>query len=359
MVANIIASVPTILLQFHKEGSVSSMILAVVGGTILVTIYTRFFNHFPGMTLPDLLKKTTAKWFYNPFLFFLALMWFVAGLITLITFTFLLFRFVTPEMSVSQIGLTIIISVIFGCLMKTDRVLYTIEMILLITFPLILFIFYKAYTSDELEWGFVREAALYINQLPNIESLSSCFFLFLGVANLFIFNRFFTRKQNFGWKHIALIGIIATLTLFTTYFVPIGFNGFDNIDNLVYPWISTSDSLRMQFFIIERVQFVFLLFYLGIAFISILIHWHVSMEFLKFVFNLEKMKYKEFNFGIYIPVPFFIGTSFLIVNVLNEYQLFRFSSIFYKALIFFFPLLILLFFFIKRSIKDAKHAKES
>lgn len=354
MVANIIASVPAILLQFHKEGSVSSMILAVVTGTILVTIYTRFFNTFPGMTLPDLLKKTTSKWFYKPFLFFLALMWFAAGLITLVTFTFLLIRFLTPEMPVFQISLLLIFSIIFGCLMKTERVLYTIELILLITFPLILFIFYKAYTSNSLEWDFVKEAALYVNQLPNINSFASCFYLFLGVANLFIFNRFFTKKQNYKWKHMASIGIISTLTLFTTYFIPIGFNGFESIDDLVYPWITTSDSLRMEFFMIERVLFVFLLFYLGVAFLSILIHWHVSLEFLKSIFNLEKIKFRGLNVGNFIPLPFFIVTSLLFVRKLNEYQLFRFSSIFYNSLIIFFPLLIILFFFIKRSMKNAK-----
>ncbi|MDI7742024.1 GerAB/ArcD/ProY family transporter [Lysinibacillus fusiformis] len=359
MVANIIASVPTILLQYHKDGSVSSMALAVVTGTILVTIYTRFFNAFPGMTLPDLLMKTTSKWFYKPFIFFLALMWFVAGLITLVTFIFLLVRYLTPEMPVFQISLLLIFSIIFGCFMKTERVLYTIELILLITFPLILFIFYKAYTSKSIEWDFVKEAALYVNQLPNVNSFASCFFLFLGVANLFIFNRFFTKKQNFKWMHIAFIGIISTLTLFTTYFIPIGFNGFENIDDLVYPWITTSDSLRMEFFMIERVLFVFLLFYLGIAFLSILIHWHVSIEFLKYVFKLEEIKFRGFNLGKYIPILFFIAVSLLFVRVMNEYKLFRISIYFYNTLIIFFPLLIILFFYIKRSMKNADKAKQN
>ena len=243
--------------------------------------------------------------------------------------------------------------------MKTEKVLFTIELILLITFPLILYIFYKAYTSKSLEWDFVKEAALYINQLPNIHSYSACFFLFLGVGNLFIFNRFFTKKQNYKWKHIALIALISTLTLCTTYFIPIGFNGFENIDKFVYPWITTSDSLRMEFFMIERVLFVFLLFYLGIAFISILIHWHVSIEFLKYVFNFDKIQFKGVNVGKYIPIPIFIGTSLYFVLEVNEYQLFRVSSFFYNTLIFLFPLLIILFIFIKRSMKNAKQAKQN
>ncbi|MDN4494717.1 GerAB/ArcD/ProY family transporter [Ureibacillus aquaedulcis] len=359
MVANIIASVPSILYESHKEGSVSSMILGLVAGTIIVTIYTRFFNAFPGMTLPDLLEKTTAKWFYKPFVLFLAFMWFFAGLITLATYTFLLIRYVTPEMPVIQISLSIILSVIFGCLMRTERVLYTIELILLVTLPLILFIFYKTYSGNSLEWDFVKEAALYVNQLPDLNSFSASFFLFLGVVNLFMFNRFFTKKQSFNWKHVTIIAIISTLNMFTTYFIPIGYNGFENIDELVYPWISTSDSIRMEYFMIERVLFVFLLFYLGIAFVSIMIHWHVSIEFLKFVFNLEKLKIKGFKLGKFIPIPFFIGASLFTIVKLNEYQLLRLSSIFYNSLIFFFPSMILLFFFIKRSMKNAKQAKQN
>lgn len=354
MAANIIASVPVILLNHHKDGAVSSMLISIVVGIILVIVYTRFFNSFPGMTLPELLKKTTVKWFYQPFVFFLAVIWFIAGLITLITFTFLLIRFLTPQMPIIQISLTIILSVIFGCLMKTERVLYTVELILLITIPLILYIFFKAYSSDNLQWDFVKEAALYVNQMPNFNAFSASFYLFLGSANLFLFNRFFTEKQNFGWKQIIIIAFISITTLFTTYFIPIGFNGFENINELVYPWIATSDSLRMEFFIIERVLFVFLLFYLGIAFLSILVHWHVSMEFLKFVFKLDNIKYKENIIGKFFPIPFFIGISLFCVRQLNEYELFRYTTYFYNVLVFIFPVMVVLFFFIKRRMKYAK-----
>lgn len=359
MLSNIIASVPAILLQSAKKGSVSAMILAVVGGTLLVTFFSRFFSAFPGMTLPALLKKTTSKWFYNPFILLLAVLWFCAGLITLTTFAFILFRFLTPEMPVAQVGLTLTLSVIFGSLMKTERVLYTVELILLMTFPLILFVFYKAYTSNILIWDFVMEAASYVNQIPNGTSFSSCFFLFLGVANLFIFNRFFTQKQNFGWKQIAIIGITSAFTLFTTYFIPIGFNGLEGVDELVYPWILTSDALRLDYFLIERIQYVFILFYLGIAFLSILIHWHVSMEFLKFVFNLDQIKYKGLFVGKYIPVPFFVGTALLFMLYVDEYQLYLLTSIFYIGLIFFFLLLVILFLFIKRRLKYANQAKQN
>lgn len=354
MVANIIASVPAILLHYHKDGSVSSMILGAIAGVILITIYTRFFISFPGMTLPELLQKTTSKWFYLPFVFSLAVLWFTAGLITLTTFTFLLIRYLSPEMPIIQICLTIILAVIFGCVMKTERVFYTIEVLILITCPLIFFIFFKAYSAQSLNWDFVKEAALYINQIPNYHSFSACFFLFLGAANLFVFNRFFTKKQTFGLKQIVILVFISIATLFTTYFIPIGFNGFENIDQLVYPWITTTDSLRMDFFVVERVLFIFLLFYLGIAFLSILIHWHAAMEFLKFVFNLEKIKYKGKIVGTLLPIPIFIVISLVIVRKVNEYQLFLYTRYFYNILVFIFPLMVVLFMFIKRRMKNAE-----
>ena len=359
MIANVIASVPAILLHFHDDGAVSAMIFAVVLGPILVFYFTRFFNHFPGMTLPELLQKTTAKWFYNPFILFLAITWFIAGMITLITYTFLLIRYLTPEMPIIQISLTILLAVIFGCLMKTDRVFYTIEIILLLTVPLTILVFIKAYTNENLRWEFVKEAALYFNQFPNLNAFSACFFLFLGSANLIIFNRFFKNKQNFGFKQLTLIVAISIMTLFTTYFIPIGFNGVEGIGELVYPWITTSDSLRMKFSLIERVLFIFLLFYLGIAFLSILIHWHVSIELLKYVFNFEKFKFKGFKFGVFLPIPFYIGVSLYFVRQLNEYQLFRLSGIFYNILIIFFPMMLILFFFIKRRMKNVKKAEQN
>lgn len=352
MVANIIASVPGILLHYYKEGSVISMIFAVAAGVIIVTIYTKFFLLYPGKTLPELLEKTTSKWFYLTFVFILAVVWFVAGLITLVTFTFLLIRYLSPEMPIFQISLTLILPVIFGSLMKTDRVLYTVEMIFIVTSPLIFFIFYKAYSSKNLNWDFVMEAVLYINQLPNWHSYAASFFLFLGVANLFIFNRYFKGKQTFGWKEITIIGFVSVATLFTTYFIPIGINGFEGINDIVYPWIATTDSIKVDYFIIERILFMFLLFYLGIAFLSILIHWHVSMQFLQFVFKLEKIKYKEKNIGIFLPLPFFIGISLFLVRQLTEYQLFRYTSYFYNGMAVIFPSMILLFLYIKRRMKN-------
>lgn len=353
MIANIISAVPTILLHYRQEGAVSALLVGMVLGTIIVFVYTKFFNAFPGMTLPELLVKTTSKWFYYPMLFFMAIMWYIAGVSTLITYTFLLIRYLTPDIPIMLVELTLIISIIFGCFMKTDRVLYTIEIIFLINFPIIVFIIIKAYTNESLNWDFIMEAMLHVVEMPNLNVIAACIFLSLGVVNLVIFNRFFTNKQNFGLKQIIVIAFIAGTTIFTTYFIPIGFHGYTAIEELVYPWVATSDSMRMRYFLIERLVYVFLLLYLVMAFLSILIHWHVAVELFKFIFKFERMKYKGIHYGYLIIVLFFTVASLFLIVTLTEYQLFQYSKIFFNltAVIFFAMFFVL--FYVSRRMKGA------
>lgn len=360
MIANIISAVPTILLRYRNDGAVLSLIVGIILGLVIVIVYTKFFNAFPGKAFPELLVQTTSKWFYYPLLFFMAVMWFIAGISTLITYSFLLIRYLTPEIPIMLIGLTLILSIIFGCFMKTDRVLYTIEIVFVINFPIIIFIIIKAYTSKNLNWDFIREAMLHVVQAPNIHAVSSSIFLFLGVVNLVIFNRFFTQKQNFGLKQIIVLVFIAIATTFTTYFIPIGFHGSESIGELVYPWIATSDSMRMRYFVIERLVYVFLLLYLSMAFLSILIHWHVAVELFKFIFKLEKMKFKGINIGYIILIVFFTVSSLYIIVSLTEYQLFQYSKYFFNIAVVNFFAMIFLFIYIIRRMKGAnKKANES
>jgi len=357
MIANIISAVPTILLYYREDGAVSALIVGAMLGLVIVVIYTKFFNAFPGMTFPELLVKTMPKWFYYPLLCFMAIMWFVAGASTLITYTFLLIRYLTPDIPIILLGLTLIVSIIFGCFMKTDRVLYTIEIIFLINFPIIIFIIIKAYTSKSLNWDFIKAAMLHVVEMPNMNVITACIFLSLGVVNLVIFNRFFTQKQNFGLKQIMVVAFISIATIFTTYFIPIGFHGLKSIEEMIYPWVATSDSMRMKFFLIERLVYVFLLLYLSMAFLSILIHWHVAVELFKFVFRLEKIKYKDIPIGYLIIILFFTAASLFLIVTLTEYQLFQYSKYFFNLTAVNFFGMIFLLFYIARRMKGAKDSK--
>jgi hypothetical protein len=351
MVANVVASVPKILLERKAEGAIVSMIIAVFLGMALCYIVARFFNAFPGKGLPELAKKYLPRWFGNILLLFIASAWYIAGLITLITYSFLLKRFLTPDMPLVWITSSFLFFISYGILMRTSSVLYTIEFVLVCCLPIIVIIMIKSYTTPELEWDFIRESMMYTYDMPSFSALSASTYLLLGGFNLIIFNRFFTKKHKITLKQILLIGFLGLGSLFTTYFIPIGMNGFEAVETIAYPWITTSDTLRLELGVIERILFVFLILYLAISFLSLLIHWHVALELIKSVVTFKRLKWKEKNLTPFLFIGLFWVGSIRITKYLTEYQLTLYSSYFFNLLLCALVGMVGLFWFILRRAK--------
>ncbi|MBS4196907.1 GerAB/ArcD/ProY family transporter [Lederbergia citri] len=352
MFASMVIAVPRILLHERKDGAIIGMILGIIAGVFVIYAYLWFFNKFPGKDYPELLKKYFPKWLQFPFLLFLSLVWFIAGLNTLISYTFMLKRFLTPEMPVVWIASTFLIFISYGILMHTKSILYTIEAILIISSPVTIFLTTKAFMSPEFEWDFVREAVMYVYQFPSYSAFTASLYVFLGITNLLIFNRAWTTKAiQVSGKHIFLMSLAGIMILFTIYIVPLGMNGFNSVDHLVYPAITTSDTLRMTFGVIERVLYLFLLFFLAITFLNLLLHWHVTIEILKSLFWIKKFKWKENNLTPYILIIIFWLISLKTVTSLSEYQLFKYTDYFFYCLPFITMIIIVSFWFVKRRAK--------
>ncbi|MFB9761265.1 GerAB/ArcD/ProY family transporter [Ectobacillus funiculus] len=351
MIANIVASVPRILIEARARGAIASMVLALFLGCAFIYIMARFFHSFPGKGLPELLKEHISKWIYIPFVLYLIAAWFLAGLVTLITYSFLLKRFLTPDMPVTWIICIFLCFISFGVLMNTKSVLYTIEAIVVFNIPLVILIMIKAYTGEGMKWDFVKKSVMYIYPIPDYSAFSACSYVFLGAANLIIFNRVFTKKQKMSWLQLGITLLIAGGNLATTYFIPIGYNGFDQIDRLVYPWILTSDSMRIEFGFVERVLFIFLVLYLAISFLSILIHWHVTVELLKSLFWLKRFQWKGRNLTPYLFVSLFWFISLIIVPYVTEQDVTVYTMSFFNILPFFFIVVLAMLWVIKRRAK--------
>ena len=73
--------------------------------------------------------------------------------------------------------------------------------------------------------------------------------------------------------------MLALFNLGTTFLLPIGFHGTVGVGNFTYPWVSTADSMRMEFGFVERVIFIFLPLYAFIALSQVIVVWHVGMHF--------------------------------------------------------------------------------
>ncbi len=351
MIANVVSSVPKILIGQRMNGAIISMVVSYFLGLAFCYICARFFNLFPGQGLPDLTRKYLPRWLSSTLVLVFASTWYIAGLITLVTFTFLLNRFLTPDMPLLWITFTFLLFLTYGILMNSRSVLYSIEFVLLCCIPIIVFITLKAYTSPELKWDFIKESFMHINHFPSFTGISASSYLLLGGFNLIIFNRLFKRKQRINWKNMLIIGFFGGASLVTTYFIPIGMLGFAGVGDIVYPWITTSDTLHLEFFVIERVVYIFLLLYLAISFLSVLIHWHVTLELLKSVIFFNKFKWKKYNLTPYLFIFVFWLCALVTITHLTEYELTTYTSYFLNYLLCSFVVMFSLFFYIKRRAK--------
>lgn len=341
MVTNLIASVPRILMRDSKDGVILSMIIAVISGVILTIIVINLFRYFPNMTFPEILKKSISKWFYYPILFYFACSWFAAGLITLMTYVLMFNTFLSHETSISITTLAFLLVISFGLFIKEKSVLYMLELVLIIFLPVIIFLLIKIYTEPKLEWDYVKVAFTYINDFPpSYNSFSASTYMFIGAVNIIIFNKYINITKKVGLKQIAIIGLMGIFTLFTTYFTPIGFNGFEQIQNLTFPWITTSDSIRMKYSLIERVTFLFVIVFIGVAFLSLLIHWYVSLKLFESIFHFKKLKWKGTNLTPYLVVILFGLIALVTIRIINEFQLVKLSMFFYDSLPLFYGVLI-------------------
>ncbi|WP_286231695.1 hypothetical protein [Neobacillus mesonae] len=280
MLINVIMFVPKILIEYRYNGAVMGMLVAIPIGFGLNLMFTKAIIRFPEKGFPEIFATAGGKrWFITLLFGIISFSTFSAGLISLLGFVDILRRFVNPEMPF----LYLLSIFLFGILMiirfPTDRVMYLLEIVLFLNTPLIVFIIFKAFTSEYLVWDSILEVGTHLFVRPSIKSIAAAAYVFSGYTNLLIFNRIIKGKVK-AWNFLIVL-FLGLINLFTTFLIPIGFHGADGAQEYLYPWISTSDSLRLVYSPIERVIFIFLIFYMGITLMSVSVHWHVAYELLK------------------------------------------------------------------------------
>ena len=216
---------------------------------------------------------------------------------------------------------------IIGLFLPSDRILYLLEFILILNVPFIGIIFFKALFNNRINMDDMLVVASSVNHLPTYLSLCAATFTFSGYANMAIFNRVFKNKIN--TKFVWLFLVIGFTNFITTVFVPIGQLGYNAVAHYSFVWIVTSDTLRMQYGFVERVLYVFLLMYTGVIIIHVMIHWHVSIEMAKslFQFRLSKdetegnrIAIKKNKWKIAAILLIYMGTTMLLQYFQGDYE---------------------------------------
>lgn len=307
MIANIMLFTPQILYSQRFTGAVQSLFWAAPIGTFIIYLFDRLSKSFRGKSIIDLFKEAFPKWLEKGLLLYFLSLWLTTGLLSITVFTYIILTFMNPDSN------TLIMTILLGgfvcvaSMMDTDRILYLLEIVLALSIPFLAFILYKSLVSPYFSWNSTFEMATYVTHLPSYLAVSTATYAFSGYANMVIFNKCFKEKQRF--KYIWALGLLGFLISIHSFFVPIGFHGTVAIGNYQYPWVDTADSIRMNYGIIERLLYPFLLLYTLISLIHAVVHLHVSLEFLKGIFPFKKLAKGK---GRFVWPLFFISSIFLL-----------------------------------------------
>jgi len=279
MLANIVLFVPGILIARRFEGSILSVALSVPIGYVLTRIFMRALAAFPGQGFPEILRSTVPSWFGKPVLLLFIFMWISAGSLTLVTFTDTITTFINPDIPnwLTLASLLCIVALIAR--LSSDSVLYTMEILLVLSAPMILWILYKSMLNPSFRYDAVFEIVSHYRHWPTLDTLAAATYIFTGYVNMIIFNRLFgpLTKLRFLWT----TPIVGCGVLLTSFLIPIGMQGTIGVGDFVFIWSSTTDSMRIEFGIVERVMFIFILLYSCISVAGTFIHWHVALEMSK------------------------------------------------------------------------------
>lgn len=300
---NIINFVPRGLIEERFKGGIMAMVAAVPIGLLLIYLFTRVISKFPGQGLPEIYSANFPRFLSSGMLAAHSLFWYIAGLITLISFVDVTMRYITSDVPPFLIMIGFLIVVCLSMRLTSDSILYALEVLIVLNVPVIIYVLLKAFFNPFFNWDAVMQVVTYSFKVPSYSAIADATFIFSGYINLVIFNRVF---KNLKVKHMFMLGVMGFLILLISFFIPIAYQGTIGVERHVYPWFSTADVMRTKNFIVERVLFFFYFTYLTLSLVSSIVHWHVSLELLKGIFKSKEGKKPNRGMDWWIIAPFMI-----------------------------------------------------
>ena len=182
-------------------------------------------------------------------------MWWFATTIVVVAYAILINRFFNPDANSIIILMMLVLACGYAATRSTLSVMFVVEIGLIVNAPIIIFVLFKAVRSTQLNWDAIHVVANYVTEMPTLTCIAAASFVFTGYINLSLFNRLF--PPNFRFKFRFIYPLFGVDIMLITFFVPIGFHGTEGVNQYIYIWSLTADSLLMQYGFIERVLFLF------------------------------------------------------------------------------------------------------
>ncbi|OOC63858.1 GerAB/ArcD/ProY family transporter [Paenibacillus ihbetae] len=318
---NLINYVPRILIQDRFGGVLMSMLIAVPVGSLLMYVFSKLLQRFPGEGLPEIFHSVFPVWISGFLLILYGLAWYFSSVITLISFMDITSRYISPDVSPYIVLTGFLVVVGLSARLDSESLLYALEMVLYIAMPLIAYMAWRVFSNPYFSWDSVRQIITYAWNMPNYRTIAAATYIYTGYINMVVFNRIFRR---FKMKHIFSIILVSIVSLFISLFAPIGILGANGAGEHVYPAFSTVDAMRIRYFIIERMIYVFFVVYMILSLMNSIIHWHVGKELVLGGFKLEGEKpslLPKKRKAEWWVLALFAVIIFVLATVINQYTL--------------------------------------
>lgn len=347
---NGVGYVPRILFEDRFIGTTLSLLVAIITSFLFLIWILRLFSHFPHQGLPEIMLHLP-RWFRIPYLLYLTLFSTLAGSTTLLVLTDVGTRYLNTESS-EYTTITLFLLFFFTFIhLPSEKILFGIEISTLLILPVVLLNLYIALTNRELLWDSILVVAKHLSA-PTWSSFNAGNYLFAGFLYLIIFNRVLSlpRRQS---RWVYTLPILFIFSILVIYFLPIGLLGSNAVSHYPYPWVATADTLRIPLGPTERMIFPFFFIYFIVAIISILLHWHVSLDLLRSFLGLNNLK--KGSKLRYLPTLLILLLFFFIYIAYQRMHEFDFFLLEKGMINLFFPTelsLLLLLFFIRFKVRN-------
>ncbi|WP_309119520.1 GerAB/ArcD/ProY family transporter [Paenibacillus sp.] len=282
MLTNIVSQVSILLQEDRYSGTVPSILIGIPLGGLMLFVFVRLFSRFPKQGLPEIMAGALPRWIGAPFLLLQTALWFVGGFVILLYISEVTKRFINPDFAPVEALALFLTVVVLLANMPSTKVLYLMEIILVLAAPFVVFVIVKAVFSDSLMFDSIREVTTHVYEMPSPLAFNGTMFIFSGFMALCVFNRVIAPDVKRWWVYMAMTATGAAMLLIT-FLLPIGFHGADGVLGWTYPWFATADSLRLKYGFIERLLFFFLLLNVMISVVAIIVYWHSGLQLFKSV----------------------------------------------------------------------------
>lgn len=331
------AFIPQFLYKNRYNGSLSSLVISTLAGTLLLFLFQVQIKKFPGQNISGMLNRVLPGVLKKLFLSLNYILSIFTGVLFLTSIMQIIREFLTLNSTIIYYFLLLLI--VFSILSETNSILFMLEITILFVTPFFLLILLRFFTDDLVLVDSMKESLTYFMHFPKWHSVVAGLFVFTGFTNSLVYGE---HILPFTKKHQFIIWLISCGVLFSSYFIPIGYFGLKGVGLENYVWITTIDSMHINYFFLERIVLVFILVLIGVTLMYLILTYHSSMKFLQMMTKDYGGKTKWV--GIFIIVI----SAFITQYYTDEINLMIFFFYFFVFRIFMDLILIVLLFFASR-----------